>query len=407
MPGDNKKRASYSIKRHAHGDPPRESWPGREIDARDVQLAASHKMDELPEAWRHEAHQQATAAHLAAYPERQVKPHWNFTLILGRMGSGKSTLAAILAYSKYIKGWPVFHSGSFLFGRELAADRVYTAVNDIPDNSVLFMDEAHVIATLGGDTSRHALLLLQSIAGLRKKNCELILATASDDLMSRRLKREAHELLIPFKPKIEPHKDMSIRAMHRRYLGLAPLDAAPRGSNLYRLAFYRVPDFPFNMDNTLTQLGLEDKAESLADRKMYLHGPIPPRTVRIGLLLNDSFRPVAIGSSFVNRQAIVDRAGDALWGGPAAVGGAEASPEMEPWQWALWNVYVKLRDSGFPPTRRMQVSDLATLANCDGLDVPPRRFASQLRIHAGIEANGKGYQIGEIVEGLAPVFHVT
>ena len=40
MPGDNKKRASYSIKRHAHGDPSRESWPGREIDARDVQLAA-------------------------------------------------------------------------------------------------------------------------------------------------------------------------------------------------------------------------------------------------------------------------------------------------------------------------------------------------------------------------------
>ena len=38
-----------------------------------------------------------------------------------------------------------------------------------------------------------------------------------------------------------------------------------------------------------------------------------------------------------------------------------------------------------------------------------RPGASRLNyaIHAGIEANGKGYQIGEIVEGLAPIFHVT
>ena len=108
MARDNKRRRSYEIKRQVHVDPPRESWPGRELTENDVKLAATHKMDELTLWDRLTAHRSITEAHLRNYEERTVKPHWNFTLIIGRMGSGKSTLATIWAALKYAKGWPVY-----------------------------------------------------------------------------------------------------------------------------------------------------------------------------------------------------------------------------------------------------------------------------------------------------------
>lgn len=399
---DNRLRDSYQIIRRGHGDLPEEEWPGRSITRDDVVLASQHKLDVLSESDRLRAFDTIEASFYRNYETRSVTPHWRFTLLLGKMGSGKSTLASILFAVKRAQGWPVFHTGSLLFGRVLAANEIFTAVNRMPDNSCLFIDETHVVMGLAADNARHSTLFLQSMAGLRKKNCELILATAADDLMSRKLKREAHEVIVPFSPDVAPLKDNSIRSVRRRRLGLPPIGGAPRDSKLFRLGFTTIEGYPFAQDGLLELYGLapeagDPKAHELRQRLIH------PRLVKEGLLLNDSFQQVPVGIQMtVNRQSVVDNQGDYLFGGAEPEPEDPATAGLEDWQRALWDLLHYVATLTYKPKERLTATDMVDLIQTD---IEPGAFGSRIKQVLRIRPNTRGgYLISELAEGLRQVF---
>ncbi len=396
---DNKARDSYQIIRRGHEEVPEDEWPGRPVTEEDVRLASGHRLDVFSFEERLLAHRRVEGAYRRNHGTRRIRAHWNFQLMLGRMGEGKSTLAAVFMGMKRAQGWPVFHTGSLLFGRVLGADEIYTAVNAMPDNSAVFIDEAHVYMGLAADNSRHSILMLQSMAGLRKKNCDLTLATAADDLMSRKLKREAHEVVTPFKPDVEPQRDMSVRGMRRRLLGLAPHEGGtPRDSKLFRLGFTTILDYPFAQDGILERYGLRPKAED-PDAHEMRRWMVHPRLVMEGLLLNDSFQQVPVGVQMtVNRQQIVDRQGDILYGGQPS---DPASNGLEDWQEGMWNLRWALEDMDYDERDCITNADMAELAR---VDMTPTAFGRKVRMALGIQRGNRGYLIPELHAKLKGAF---
>ena len=395
---DNKPRENYHIVRRGHEDVPEEEWPGRPVTEEDVKLASGHKLDVFTVEERLRAYRAVESSFHRHYETRSIVPNWNFTLVLGRMGEGKSTLVSILFGVRRAQGWPVFHTGSLLFGRVLAANEVYTAVNTMPDNSALFIDEAHVFMGLAADNSRHSMMLLQSMAGLRKKNCDFILATAADDLMSRKLKREAHEVITPFRPDVAPRRDMSARGIRRRQLGLTPLGGAPRDSRLFRLGFTTIMGYPFAQDGILERYGLSPPSEDPGSHEMRQR-MVHPRLVKEGLLLNDSFQQVPVGVQMtVNRQQIVDEQGDVLYGATAT---DQATGGLEDWQLGMWNLLNALEGRSFRERDRVTNEDITNMAN---VDMTPRQFGAKVRSVLGIQRSQRGYLISELLQELRTAF---
>ena len=397
-------RDSYEIQRKGHQDLPEEKWPGVPVTEEHVELAAGHALDVLSREERLRAHRMVDALFHERYETRRVMPHWVFQLLLGQMGSGKTTLALLMAAMAHIKGWPVFHTGSLLFGRALRANEVYTAVNNIPDNSVYFIDEAHVFMGLAADNSRHSMLLLQSIAGLRKKNCKLMLATAADDLMSRKLKREAHEVLTPWKPALlNTRRSGSRRDVRRRMMRLPPLNAAPEKSSLFRMGYDTIENYPFAQDGILERMGLAPSHEN-PETHTVRRRIIPPALVKESLLLNDSFQQVPVGVQMtVHRQSIVDQQADELYGAQdRGVSYGEGMEELEDWQVALWKANQVMGQMEFSARDRVRIRDIVAWGGVRTVKVG--EMGERIRTELGCIPNGQGFLAWELMEKIEHVF---
>ena len=396
--GEQQLRGSYQIVRPGHRDRPEEEWPGEPVSEAHLELASGHALDVFSLDERMAKFRKIDSLFHERYEGRTISPHWNFRLLLGQMGSGKTTLAVVEAAKAYCRGWPVFHTGSLLFGRILAADEVYTAVNRIPDNSVYFIDEAHVFMGLAADNSRHAMLLLQSTAGLRKKNCRFILATASDDLMSRKLKREAHEVLAPFKPGLENIRGVRThRDIRRLKLGLEPLHGAPEGSRLFRMGYDTIENHPFAQDGILEQMGLapsHEDPETHTIRRRMIH----PAVVREALLLNDSFQQVPVGVQMtVHRQAIVDQQADVLYGrGQVSYG--EGLEELEDWQAALYKAGQVMKSRVWGAKDRVRAKDIVGWGGIPGIS--NAQMSGYLKTDLQCLPNANGFLAVDVLEAI-------
>ena len=396
-------RDSYEIKRRGHSDLPEEEWPGVPVTEEHVELAAGHALDLLSKDERIDTFRKIDALFHERYPDRVIRPHWVFQLLLGVMGSGKTTLAVVMAALAHAQGWPVFHTGSLLFGRTLRADEVYIAVNKIPDNSLYFIDEAHVFMGLAADSSRHAMLLLQSLAGLRKKNCRFILATAADDLMSRKLKREAHEVLAPFKPVLFNSRGIKTnRAVRRRRLGLEPLHAAPDQSKLFRMGYDTIENYPFAQDGILEQMGLAPSHED-PDTHTIRRRMIPPPIVKEALLLNDSFQQVPVGVQMtVHRQSIVDRQADELYGTQQGVSYGEGMEDLEDWQVSLWKASQVMRETGVDPRARVRAKDIISWGGITHLS--NHEMTGYIKQDLACMPNSNGFLAGDLMAAIEDAF---
>ena len=403
--GDQVLRDSYEIKRRGHQDPPEEEWPGVMVDEEHVELASGHALDVLGLDERIDVHRKLETLFHERYESRQITAHWVFQLLLGQMGSGKTTLAVVIAALARAQGWPVFHTGSLLFGRTLRADEVYVAVHQIPSNSLYFIDEAHVFMGLAADNSRHAMLLLQSLAGLRKKNCRFILATAADDLMSRKLKREAHEVLAPFKPELyNTRGTKTVRDVRRRRLGLQSQHAAPDNSKLFRMGYDTVENYPFAQDGILERMGLAPSHED-PDTHTIRRRMIHPAIVREALLLNDSFQQVPVGVQMtVHRQSIVDRQADALYGSQQGVSYGEGMEELEDWQVALHRAGQVMAGMSFDSRTRITAKDVVAWSGLKGIS--NHQISSVLKSELGCmpDPNGKGFNAIEVLGAIEEAF---
>lgn len=399
-------RDSYQIVRKGHQDPPEEEWPGEPVTEEHVELASGHALDLLSRDERIETYRQIDALFHERYENRRIAAQWIFQLLLGVMGSGKTTLAVVIAALAHCKGWPVFHTGSLLFGRTLAANEVYRAVNSIPDNSIYFIDEAHVFMGLASDNSRHAMLLLQSVAGLRKKNCRFILATAADDLMSRKLKREAHEVLAPFKPALyNTRGTKNIRDLRRRRLGLEPLHGAPEKSELFRMGYDTIENYPFAEDGILERMGLAPSHED-PDTHTIRRRMIEPAVVKEALLLNDSFQQVPVGVQMtVHRQSIVDDQADALYGGRQQVSYGEGLEELDDWQVALFKAGQAMEALNLTGKARVRARDIVAWGGVPGISAT--QMGEHIRTELGVMPNQNGFVGLELMAAINGAFGGT
>ena len=401
-----RKRSDYLVKRQSHSDGEMRNWPGVPVTEADVVKASGHRLDKLSLEDRLDAHRAVTAGFLEHYPEREIVEQWRFELIIAGMGRGKTTLASIDASYEYgCLGVPVFHTGELLFGRKLAANEVYSAITRIPDNSILFIDEAPVYFGIGMDNSRASRLMQQSLAGLRKKNCHLILATATDHLLARGVKRETSQVLVPWIPKLEPAPHDSLRDIRRKRLGLKNLYAAPRGSNFYRLVWDTIgsPERPpFKERSLLTEIGLEPDPTAL-DEQEIIRRVMPPIWVRQGKLLNDSFRPVnpLVQYTIDNDEITADQAAH-LYGEGGA--GASSIPDGEAYKHligaALGRVYGYLVDQRIPDGQRLPYQRLGDIADV------PKEVAQEMRNvlieQMGVKMTSAGFRADDLKQAMAP-----
>ena len=404
MARDNVKRKSYAIKRRSHAIPERSTWSGRDVTEDDVHMAAGHALDVLPKRERLWAHREIERNHARAFQTRTVKEHWGCRLLVGEKGTGKTTIMVILAAMMYELGFPVFHTGSLLFGRELAVDEIYNSISTLPDNSVLAVDEAHVFFGLGSDTSRPSKLWRDGLAGLRKANCDVIMGTASDDELSGRVKAEVEEVLIPVKPELyNVRLDRSREAVRRRMKGLPPRGLAPKGSAMFRLWYYEILNRPYQRGGGIRELyGLAPKPTDPKAHPVYRHR-LPEDLVRTAMLLNDSFRRVPVGAGMsINRQVTVNAAGDHLFGGAEEIANeVDEATGLTRWQGELLGLYKTLAEAHHDDGHRLTRKALHEMAKSS---MEPAQFANHLREVLQVQPNTRGYLVGEVLDALESSF---
>ena len=314
MPADRvrKDRKSTKIARKGHDALPRDKWPGFEITEEEIYTASGHDLDVFSRRDRLDIHRYITEEHLINYENRRVTEHWEATVIVAPKGHGKTTLGVAFAAPYYKRGWPVFHNGGPLFGRELQVEEVYGAIQKMPTNSILILDEAHVFFGVGGDSSRHARVFKHSLAALRKKNCRVLFITAAIGSLSNAVKDDLMYTVAPIKPKINYKQfDFSNENLKRRAMGLKPKGLAKKGSNLFRLGYVKQYGNPYHVNDPFLQMvGIEDEAQNFEMTEHILK----PSIVRDSLMLNDSFREVAVGAQqTVNINNILEEIGKGLY----------------------------------------------------------------------------------------------
>ena len=261
-------------------DPPEEHWAGRMINEDDVGMACGDERDWFTPGMRLEAFDQGLGRYRKARKyKRNMGSKFKFAqiMLIGDMGASKTTLAAWESYKHYQRGHPVFHNGCFLFGRIVDGAGIYEIVDKVPRNSVIAIDEAHTGLESGMAASSGVRSFTILCAGLRKKNCRLILMTAMAVMVARKIRDMCSEAWRPMRPNVE--------ASDFGYGG----PAVPGHSNPKNFIFcwdvWR--DFPFRGED-LTSAKARKRGFGPSDDTRMVMG----ESVRNAFLLTDSFQPV-------------------------------------------------------------------------------------------------------------------
>ena len=162
-------------------DPPESAWAGHDVTEDAVVVASGDDRDWFEYEMRLRAFRRGQKLFRQARKRRR-----NFgsgfgheqIMFVGQMGAKKTLSAAEEAFKWYQRGHPVFHNGGFLFGREVEGAQIYEIVDNVPMHSVILVDEAHSALESGSGTTSGVRGFVILEAGLRKKNCKLLLMSA-------------------------------------------------------------------------------------------------------------------------------------------------------------------------------------------------------------------------------------
>lgn len=267
--------------RGGQSDIPPELWAGKPVGEEHVIAACGDERDWFSADERWYAHRLREAKHdLAVRRKWKLSSNgWDFgqVLVVGRMGAKKSVFVDWIAGYWYELGHPVFANASLLFGRRIDGAETYDLVAHIPKYSVVFIDEAHGVfespaaMTLGLRTFR---ILL---AGLRKKFCLVILASAMARLIAEGIRSESSKLYAPI-----------TTSLIDRAPGEDRLRGAEDPTN-FVLGADMWGDFPFAGQDIMHQQIRRATTFGPPHRSFYTEG----EAVRQAYLTCDSFEPLA------------------------------------------------------------------------------------------------------------------
>ena len=280
---------------------PEKYWPGREVSEEDVANASGDYRDWFTfEDRLHYFRLVRDAYHKArkTVKDGSRRVRWGEMLVAGRMGASKSVYCGSFVLGRPRKGWgylrgtPVFHfGGNWLYGRALDGTELYDAIERMPSNAVLLMDEAHVAADGSVPNNRGNALIRQLTAGLRKKQGLLVLITAKPDLLDRRIRADCERVILPVKPAIE---DGQLNEGFR-------IKKEPKNDlTNFCLCWHVWNDYPYQRlgdpedDGRKKRRSVPPLFIGMPDQTMSMSG----ERVRAGMALTDSFIPVESGTAW-------------------------------------------------------------------------------------------------------------
>ena len=169
----------------------RREWAEAAWDKHRDSFTAANRL----EAWDRleEKHQTSKAKGM------RVPYDFSLTMLSGGMGEGKTLVAGLMAAPYYEQGMEVFSSASFLFGHRIDPVQIYTFAEAIPDNSFLFIDEAHILADAMAESSTRNRTLANCVSLLRKKGIRLVIASVHEHRVAWSLKGEADVIIYPYR----------------------------------------------------------------------------------------------------------------------------------------------------------------------------------------------------------------
>ena len=261
-------------------DPPMSSWAGRWMTERDVGMSAGDERDWFTFEMRLQAHYDAIRRFCEARQRRRkLSSRFDFAQIMfiGDMGASKSVSAGHEAYKWFQRGHPFFHNGGFNFGRVVEGADIYELVDAVPRHSVIAIDEAHTGLESGMAMSTGVRAFAILCAGLRKKNCKLLLMTAMARMVVRMVREMTSEVRRPLK--------VRAAAQDHGWSVEYPGHSDPKN---FVLAWELWRDFPFRgVDITEGRRARKDGLGPADDVRV-----AAGEAVRNAFMLTDSFRPV-------------------------------------------------------------------------------------------------------------------
>ena len=363
-------------------DPPENRWAGRWIEEPDVALSSGDDRDWFRYQMRLRAHLDGMKRFRQARRyRRKLSSGFEFAQVMfvGDMGAKKSVSAAHEAYKWFQRGHPFFHNGGFNFGRLVEGSDIYELVDAVPRNSVIGLDEAHtgLESPMAMSTGVRSFGILE--AGLRKKNCKILLMSAMAKMIVRTVRDMTSEVRRPLKVNIQEN-DHGFK-----------VDYAPHLDPRNFVVVYEVwRDFPFRgIDLTEGKRARKDGLGPPDDVRM-----VQGDSVRNAYLLTDSFRPVdtAHAQRFAGKAAM-----DAARAGNNAAGGLSDDHRM------LISYLWQFSASGGAP-RFIQVEAIALELEMESSHVG-RLMRGLFGTVDGIKKKG-GYDMMMLQEAIAAKFTV-
>ena len=130
---------------------------------------------------------------------KDLKKPFNHSALMvsGDMGVGKSLIAGRYAAHYYEQGMSVYSNASLLFGTRIVATELYTFIEQMEPNSVLWIDEPHLLADRYGENSIRQRSLSNCMSLLRKMGIRVIFSTVHEERTAYSLKGPVETLIYP------------------------------------------------------------------------------------------------------------------------------------------------------------------------------------------------------------------
>ena len=340
---------------------------------------------------RHAVQTFAAAVEQSRAAGRRPRVPAKLILIECERGEGKSLVGDYFSSQYAWAGAEVYHTGCFGYGRTLAPDEWFTAMNNVNPGSVVFIDEGASVNRQGRDQADIQAIQNEQATALRKQECLVFYASAMSRRMGRTLREEADEIWRPQKMKVVLGERERRRRRHRRVR--AKDDPANFAYSVLRSD--GKPYRPASIFDEVLGQERENDYKPPVYRKV-----LDPVWMRLVMPLLDTFKPVPIGAALaVSREAIIDMATgrepkahnkqqrlvDVVVGLAQAFneGTLPVPPEPEP-----GTVYVPVY---MTPTQ---------IRNATPLDLSPREFGAVLREELRLDRHDKGYEVLELYEAV-------
>ena len=275
-------RSGFGTPLLGRADPPESQWAGRWINETDVALSSGDERDWFTLEQRLATFNEGMKRYQTARRRRRkLSSQFDFAQIMfvGDMGAKKSVAMGHEAYKWFQRGHPFFHNGGYNFGRLVEGADMYELVDRVPRNAVIAIDEAHtgLESGMAMATGVRAFAILG--AGLRKKNCKLLMASAMAKMVVRTVRDMTSEVRQPLK--------VGIRVQDHGYALDYPEHSNPLN---FVLVWQSWLDFPFRGVDLTEGRRTRRRNNGLgpADVVRMAQG----EGVRNAFLITDSFRPV-------------------------------------------------------------------------------------------------------------------